>query len=92
LTQEVLKDLENLNKKTLISLNQKNKSMSTFLERIHEEKDQLKEKLDKLDDFIENNLKFNELSNIQRILLVNQFNAMKMYFYALSSRVEYIND
>lgn len=66
--------------------------MSTFLERIHEEKDQLKEKLDKLNDFIENNAKFNELSNIQRVLLVNQFNAMEMYFYALESRIEYIND
>ena len=66
--------------------------MSTFLERIHEEKDQLKEKIDKLNDFIENNEKFNELSNIQRILLVNQFNAMEMYYYALDSRIEYIND
>jgi len=66
--------------------------MSTFLERMHEERDQLKEKIDKLNDFIENNEKFNELSNIQRILLVNQFNAMEMYYYALDSRIEYIND
>jgi hypothetical protein len=66
--------------------------MNTFLERMHEEKDQLKEKLIKLDDFIENNEKFNELSDIQRILLINQFNAMEMYHYALDSRIEYIND
>lgn len=66
--------------------------MSTFLERMQEEKIQLKDKLDKLDDFIENNPKFNELTNINRILLINQFNAMEMYHYALESRIEFIND
>ncbi len=66
--------------------------MSDFVERMHEELKQLKEKKDKLNDFIDNNLKFKELSNIQRILLINQFNAMDLYYFALESRIEYIND
>ena len=66
--------------------------MSDFLERMQEELKQLKEKKDKLNDFIDNNSKFKELSNIQRILLINQFNAMYLYYFALESRIEYIND
>lgn len=68
------------------------KQESTFLERIIKEKEDLKIKLEKLDDFIKNNTKFKELTNINRILLVNQFNAMELYYYALDSRIEYIND
>lgn len=67
-------------------------SSETFLDRMKKEKEELDEKLLKLNDFIENNPKFNELSNINRILLVNQFNAMELYKYALDSRIEYIND
>lgn len=66
--------------------------MEDFIKRMHEELEQLKEKKDKLNDFIENNPKFNELSNIQRILMINQFNAMDLYYYALESRIEFIND
>lgn len=66
--------------------------MSDFLERMQEELKQLKEKKDKLNDFIDNNSKFKELSNIKRILLINQFNAMDLYYFALESRIEYIND
>lgn len=66
--------------------------MSTFLERMIQEKADLAEKVSKLDDFIENNPKFYELSNINRILLVNQYNAMELYLYTLDSRIEYIND
>lgn len=66
--------------------------MEDFLKRMHEELEQLKEKKDKLNDFIENNPKFDELSNIQRILLINQFNGMDLYYYALESRIEFIND
>jgi predicted nuclease with TOPRIM domain len=67
-------------------------TMEDFLKRMHEELGQLKERKDKLNDFIENNPKFDELSNIQRILLINQFNAMDLYYYALESRIEFIND
>jgi hypothetical protein len=66
--------------------------MEDFLKRMHEELEQLKEKKDKLNDFIEKNPKFNDLSNIQRILLVHQYNSMEMYYYALEARIEYIND
>jgi len=66
--------------------------METYIDRLKEEKNELSKKLSKLNDFIENNPKFNELSNINRILLVNQFNAMQLYDYALDSRIEYIND
>jgi len=68
------------------------KQESTFLERIIKEKAELAEKTSKLKDFIENNPKFDELTNINRILLINQFNAMEMYLYALDSRIEFIND
>ena len=66
--------------------------MEDFVKRMYEELEQLKEKKDKLNDFIEKNPKFRFLSNIQRILLVNQYNSMEMYYYALESRIEYIND
>lgn len=58
--------------------------------RITLERDELKIKLDKLNDFIEKNEKFNDLSDIQRLLLVNQFNAMELYFYALDSRLQHL--
>lgn len=66
--------------------------MEDFLKRMHVELEELKEKREKLNDFIENNPKFGELSNIQRILMINQFNAMDLYYYALDSRIEFIND
>lgn len=65
--------------------------MEDYVKRMHEELEQLKEKKDKLNDFIKNNPKFGELSNIQRILMINQFNAMDLYYYALESRIEFIN-
>ena len=66
--------------------------MEDFLKRMHEELEQLKEKKDKLNTFINDNPKFGELTNINRILLINQFNAMELYYYALESRIEFIND
>jgi hypothetical protein len=66
--------------------------MEDFLKRMHEELEQLKEKKDKLNTFINDNPKFSELTNINRILLINQFNAMELYYYALESRIEFIND
>jgi hypothetical protein len=66
--------------------------MEDHVKRMHEELEQLKERKDKLNDFIDNNPKFGELSNIQRILMINQFNAMDLYCFALESRIEFIND
>jgi len=64
----------------------------SFLDRVIKEKAELAEKTSKLKDFIENNPKFDELTNINRILLINQFNAMELYLYALDSRIEFINE
>jgi len=64
----------------------------SFLDRVIKEKAELAEKTSKLKDFIDNNPKFDELTNINRILLINQFNAMELYLYALDSRIEFIND
>jgi len=66
--------------------------MSTLIEKLEKEKADLAEKTSKLKDFIDNNPKFDELTNINRILLINQFNAMELYLYALDSRIEFIND
>jgi len=64
----------------------------SFLDRVIKEKAELAERTSKLKDFIDNNPKFDELTNINRILLINQFNAMELYLYALDSRIEFIND
>ena len=64
----------------------------SFLDRVIKEKAELAERTSKLKDFIENNPKFDELTNINRILLINQFNGMELYLYALDSRIEFIND
>ena len=61
--------------------------MSTFLERLKEEQDQLLDKVTKLDDFIDNNPVFFTVSEMQRVLLVTQLNAMKMYLYTLDERI-----
>lgn len=66
--------------------------MEEHVKRMHDELEQLKDKMNKLSCFIESNPKFQELSNIQRILLINQFNAMELYYFALESRIEFIND
>jgi len=61
--------------------------METFLDRLRVEHDELNQKIEKLNDFIEVNPKFKEVGEIQEILLINQLNAMQMYSYALSRRI-----
>lgn len=61
--------------------------MSTFLERLEEEKDQLFEKVIKLNEFIEDNPLFNTVSDIQKILLTTQLNVMQIYLYTLQERI-----
>lgn len=61
--------------------------MSTLLERLQVERDELKVKTDKLNDFIENNPAYNEVSHVQRVLLVTQYNLMTMYVYTLDERI-----
>ena len=106
--KEILDSLENLKTKYVITQDYEKavktreiiklikekmeKQESTFLDRVIKEKTELAEKISKLKDFIENNPKFDELTNINRILLINQFNAMELYLYALDSRIEFINN
>ena len=61
--------------------------MSTFLERLQEEQEQLLDKVTKLGDFIEKNPVFLTVSEMQRVLLVTQLNAMKLYLYTLDERI-----
>lgn len=59
---------------------------------LNKELDELSIKIDKLNYFIEENPKYNDLDDVHRILLVNQFNAMELYKYALQSRIERLVD
>ena len=59
----------------------------TFVERLIEEKAQLKEKLIKLNVFLKCN-KFNELDDYQKSLLIRQREAMCVYFETLCARLE----
>ena len=61
--------------------------MSTFLERLTEEQEQLLDKVTKLESFIEKNPMFLTVSEMQRVLLVTQLNAMKLYLYTLDERI-----
>ena len=60
--------------------------MSTFLERLQIERNELEEKINKLEDFLISPL-FTDVSEMQRVLLVTQFNLMKMYLYTLDERI-----
>jgi hypothetical protein len=60
--------------------------MSTLLERIRTERNRLEEKTNKLEDFLISP-SFVNVSEIQKVLLVTQFNLMKMYLYTLQERI-----
>jgi hypothetical protein len=60
--------------------------MSTFLERLIIERNELEEKTNKLEDFLISP-SFTNVSEMQRVLLVTQFNLMKMYLYTLQERI-----
>jgi hypothetical protein len=64
--------------------------MSTFIERLHEEKIQLDEKINKLTLFT-NSDKFNEVTDIQKSLLTIQLNAMETYSACLHERIADLN-
>lgn len=64
-----------------------NYNMSNFLDRLKIERDELKEKIDKLGEFIDNNPEFDTISEMQRVLLVTQSNVMKIYLYTLDERI-----
>jgi len=66
--------------------------MKELLEKLKIEKTELFEKMTKLEAFIDNNEKFSEVSEIQQILLVDQFNGMQIYFFALERRINHLQD
>lgn len=61
--------------------------MSDFQTRLLEEYKQLKEKVDKLEEFIDSE-KFTKVSEKQQSLLYLQLDAMEEYAWALSQRIK----
>lgn len=60
--------------------------MSTFIERLRTEKQELDEKLTKLEDFLATDA-FTALANIDKLLLEKQFGIMTEYSRVLNSRL-----
>lgn len=60
--------------------------MSTFIERLRTEKQELDEKLRKLEDFLATDA-FTGLANIDKLLLEKQFGIMTEYSRVLNSRL-----
>ena len=60
--------------------------MSTFIERLRTEKQELDEKLTKLEDFLSTDT-FTGLANVDKILLEKQFSVMSEYSRILNSRL-----
>lgn len=60
----------------------------TYLDRMHEEHAQLKERIDKLAAFIQSNDIFKGLTRHKQILMEQQFHAMALYEYILAERIE----
>jgi len=65
--------------------------MRTILERVQEEESKLASKVTRLTDFIDNNSTFDTLDDVQRVLLVTQLNAMKMYLFIVQERLIDLN-
>jgi hypothetical protein len=61
--------------------------MSDFKTRLLEERDQLKEKLEKLDTFVDGDI-FPTILELQRELLLVQLYHMSEYLYILDERLE----
>lgn len=61
--------------------------MSTFIERLEEEERELSEKVEKLDDFIENNPAYEFVGDVQWVLLDAQRDAMTSYLHILQNRI-----
>ena len=61
--------------------------MSDFKSRLVEEKNQLEEKLNKLDDFLSSE-KVNGIEDLQKALLHVQATAMNTYLQCLKERIE----
>lgn len=60
---------------------------TTYLDRMHEEEMQLKERIDKLTGFVTSNETFKTLSHKKQTLLLRQLDAMRVYEYILAERI-----
>jgi hypothetical protein len=60
--------------------------MSTFIDRLRTEKQELDERLTKLEDFLATDT-FTGLANIDKLLLEKQFSIMTEYSRVLNSRL-----
>jgi hypothetical protein len=61
--------------------------MSTFLERLEVEQLELQTKTHALETFVDSNPVFETVSEIQRVLLVNQLSSMQGYLFCLNERI-----
>lgn len=61
--------------------------MSDFKQRLNDEKEQLEQRLDKLDDFLMSE-KVKEIDDVQKALLQVQATAMNTYLQCLKERIE----
>jgi hypothetical protein len=61
--------------------------MSDFKTRLLEERDQLQEKVEKLDKFLDSSM-YETISERQQVLLVDQLESMEDYLYYLNERIE----
>lgn len=59
----------------------------TYLDRMHDEEVQLKERIDKLTAFTTSNETFKTLPHKKQTLLLRQLDAMRVYEYILAERI-----
>ena len=64
--------------------------MGTFIERIVVEKDELQDKVTKLENFI-NGEKFKELKGLEQVYLKEQLKFMRGYLSVLRQRINFYN-
>lgn len=63
------------------------KNFNTYLDRMYDEEQQLKERIDKLTGFINSNVTFTTLPTEKRSKLVQQLDAMRNYEHILAERI-----
>lgn len=61
--------------------------MKELIKKLKKEASDLSKKVNELNDFIEKNPLFYDISQMQKVLLVSQFNGMQIYLYNLEERI-----
>jgi len=69
----------------------KNKTMNDFILRLHDERNELREKVNKLEDFLFSADDYNGIGDVQVSLLKVQLYAMKTYLKCLIERIADLN-